>query len=109
MVNIMIHCISSLTFLYPCCPPSLPSDSKSTAADSGDIRHVAGGHQLLGDIEDLSFPFGLIGCSIIQKCLVHAEGEAEQLLDEGIILNATVLAEDPYGLVCQIFKKILLL
>ena len=45
------------------------------------------------------------GCSVIQNCLAHTEGEAERLLVEGIILNAAVLAEDPYGLVCQIFKK----
>ena len=54
---------TSVTFPLedPCSIPTIvSSDSKSTAADSSDIYHVAGGHQLLGGIGDLSFLFGPI-------------------------------------------------
>ncbi|XP_027364763.1 pumilio homolog 12-like [Abrus precatorius] len=37
------------------------------------------------------------GCCVIQNCLDHAEGEGTQHLVDEIMLNAAVLADDPYG------------
>lgn len=39
------------------------------------------------------------GCCVLQQCVLHAEGEAQERLIGGIIANTLILSENIYGFV----------